>query len=105
MCTTYQTHYTRCERKGYGRGLKGDLPCTDEYMDECRNAQKIDETCAAPTIKCRWIDFECGKHGGPSPCEREKMIKERKGQGKEEGTWVKKKDMRSECDAMFCTIQ
>ncbi|XP_014550578.1 hypothetical protein COCVIDRAFT_20999 [Bipolaris victoriae FI3] len=105
MCTTYQTHYTRCERKGYGHGPKGNLPCTDEYIEECKNARKTDETCAAPAVKCRWIDFECGKHGGPSPYEREKLIRERRRQGKREEKWVKKEEARSECDAMLCTIQ
>lgn len=75
------------------------------YLWKETAAQKTDETCAAPTIKYIWIDFECREHRGPSPYEREKIIRERREQGKEEAKWVKKNDARSDCDAMLCTIQ
>jgi hypothetical protein len=90
MCTTYQTHYARCKRKDLRRGPRGDLPCIDEYVEKCRKAQKTEEICVAPTIRSRWIDFKCSEHEGPSSQEREKSIREKKRQGKENQVWVKK---------------
>jgi hypothetical protein len=97
MCTSYKIRYFPCKRKGY------DLCVTADFQ-QCKKAEESRESCTAPTTRTLWIDYKCPQHGGPTPQEREKLMKERGLHGSDRQIAIRKGDRPSKWKGALCVV-